>query len=191
LNTHTEPKRSPEMWVFWVHASNAARFEQSYQHIADTVKIPGRRNSKTNIFKLVHDWLHDGKNGKWVLILDNIDDARFLLDPHLDIQAQHSDPDSRTSQPLREYLPQSQNGSILITSRSREAALKLVEQSDIIAVEPMNKMHALALFEKKLGKQGESQDVAELAATLEFRPLAIVQAAAYISQRALTWGMTS
>jgi hypothetical protein len=44
---------------------------------------------------------------------------------------------------------------ILITSRSRAAALKMVEQSDIIAVEPMDEAHALALF-KKLGKQGES-----------------------------------
>jgi len=176
-------ERSPETWVFWVYASNAARFEQSYRDIADTVKIPERRNPKVNIFKLVHDWLHDGKKGKWVLILDNIDDAGFLLDVHLDLRGQASD-NSRASRPLREYLPQSQNGSILITSRSREAALKLVEQSDIIAVEPMNEAHALALFERKLGKQGDSTDVAKLAAALEFMPLAIVQAAAYISQRA-------
>jgi hypothetical protein len=81
-------------------------------------------------------------------------------------------------------VPQSQNGSILITSRSREAALKLIEPSDIITVEPMDEAHALALFKKKLGKQSESQDVAELAAALEFMPLAIAQAAAYISQRA-------
>jgi tetratricopeptide (TPR) repeat protein len=132
----------------------------------------------------VHDWLHDSNNGKWVLILDNVDDARFLLDTHLDIQGQSGDPNRRASQPLRESLPKSQNGSILITSRSREAALKLVEHSDIIAVEPMDEAHALALFEKKLGKHGESQDVAELAAALEFMPLAIVQAATYISQRA-------
>ena len=62
--------------------------------------------------------------------------------------------------------------------------MKLVEQSDIIAVEPMDGTHALVLFEKKLGKQAVSQDVAELAAALEFMPLAIVQAAAYISKRA-------
>ena len=31
--------RSPELWVFWVHASNAARFEQSFCDIADRVKI--------------------------------------------------------------------------------------------------------------------------------------------------------
>jgi hypothetical protein len=48
----------------------------------------------------------------------------------------------------------------------------------------MDEMHALALFEKKLGKQDKSQDVAELAAALEYMPLAIAQAAAYISQRA-------
>jgi hypothetical protein len=52
-----------------------ARVEQSYRDIADTVKIFGRRDPKANIFKLVRDWLHDGNKGKWVLILDNIDDA--------------------------------------------------------------------------------------------------------------------
>jgi hypothetical protein len=48
------------------------------------------------------------------------------------------------------------NRSILITLRSKEAALKLVEESDIFAVEPIDKAHALALFEKKLRKQGKS-----------------------------------
>lgn len=42
--------------------------------------------------------------------------------------------------------------------------MKLVEQSGIIAVEPMEEAHALALFEKKLGMQAEGQDVAELVA---------------------------
>ncbi|EEA25023.1 O-acetylhomoserine (thiol)-lyase, putative [Talaromyces marneffei ATCC 18224] len=45
----------------------------------------------------------------------------------------------------------------------------------------MDNAHAQALFEKKLGKQDGSQDIMELAATLNFIPLAIVQAAAYIS----------
>ncbi|KAJ5604797.1 hypothetical protein N7510_009951 [Penicillium lagena] len=33
---------SPATWVFWVHASNEARFEQSFRDIADLVKILGR-----------------------------------------------------------------------------------------------------------------------------------------------------
>jgi hypothetical protein len=48
----------------------------------------------------------------------------------------------------------------------------------------MDEVHALALFEKKLGIQSNRKDIAELAAALEFMPLAVVQAAAYINQRA-------
>lgn len=59
--------------------------------------------------------------------------------------------------------------------------MELVEQRDIIMIEPMDEAHALALFEKKLGMQGGSQDINELARALEYIPLAIVQAAAYIS----------
>ena len=66
--------------MFWVHASNAARLEQSYRDIASSVKVPGGQNPKANIFQLVHDWLRDERKGKWVLILDNVDNAGFLLE---------------------------------------------------------------------------------------------------------------
>jgi tetratricopeptide (TPR) repeat protein len=169
------------MWVFWVHASNVARFEQSYRDIADCIKIYGRRDPRVNIFKLVHDWLRDCKE-RWLLILDNVDDARFLLDG----QAHEGTTTGNQSatRPLREYIPHCECGSILVTTRNKEAALSLVEQPDILTVEPMDKSQAQALFKKKLGVQGRSSHAAELAAALEFMPLAIVQAAAYVSQRA-------
>jgi hypothetical protein len=44
------------------------------------VKIPGRRSFKADIFKLVHDWLRHEKKGKWVLILDNVDNPRFIVE---------------------------------------------------------------------------------------------------------------
>jgi tetratricopeptide (TPR) repeat protein len=88
------------------------------------------------------------------------------------------------TKPLWEYLPQSQHGSVLITTRSRSVARKLVEERDIIVVEPMDKAHAVALFEKKLSIQGGQKDTTELVAAVEYMPLAIVQAAAYINQRA-------
>jgi hypothetical protein len=75
------------------------------------------------------------------------------------------------------------NGSILITTRSKSAALKVVEQRDIIIVEPMDRADGLALFERKLGLHDDGEDVVELAAVLEFMPLAIIQATAYVSQR--------
>ena len=139
-----------------------------------------------DIFKLVHDWLRDERNGKWLLVLDNADDARWLLETHTTSGALPASGSYNTStRPLWEYLPQSQNSSVLVTTRSRSVALELVEEHDIIAVEPMDETHAVALFEKKLLTESDREDTVELVAALEFMPLAVVQAAAYISQRAL------
>jgi tetratricopeptide (TPR) repeat protein len=162
--------------VLWVYASNAARFEQSFRDIADSVKLAGRQDTQANIFKLVHDWLRACKN-RWLLVLDNVDDARFLVDrPAADLKT--------GARPLREYLPRCEHGSVVVTTRNRQAALKLVEQRDIVEVELMDEPSALALLKKKLGTQADNSKTAELAAVLEYMPLAIVQAAAYISQRA-------
>src|SRR5207247_1408312 len=64
------------------------------------------------------------------------------------------------------------------------AALELVERRDIIAVEPMSEVDAVALLEKKLEAIEESDGVGELATVLEFMPLAMVQATSYIAHRA-------
>jgi hypothetical protein len=177
--------------VFWVHASNAARFEESFREVADRLMIPGRQKQTANIFQLVRDWLCDERKGKWVLILDNVDDAGFLVEARRTGQeGQTSGTESGKSRSLVSYLPHCPHGSILITTRTKLAALQLVEDNSLIAVEPMDKVDAVALLEKKLGMQEDSvtdgniSDIGELAAVLEYMPLAIVQAAAYICQRA-------
>ena len=174
--------------MFWVHASNVARFEQSFRDIANCVKISGRQNPQANIFQLVHDWLRDDRTGKWVVILDNVDDSGFLVETRRTGQdAQTSGMESRNSPSLMSYLPQCPHGSILITTRSEDEALNLVEQHDIITIEPMSSEDALKLFEKKLGGDddgiGNADVAAELLVALELMPLAIVQAAAYILRR--------
>jgi hypothetical protein len=54
----------------------------------------------------------------------------------------------------------------------------------IIPVELMDEIQVVALFKRKMGGQSERKDAAQLVAVLEFMPLAIVQATAYIKQRA-------
>ncbi|KAJ6018135.1 P-loop containing nucleoside triphosphate hydrolase protein [Penicillium sp. IBT 35674x] len=164
-------QQSPKTWVFWIHAGCAARFEQNCGDIADRVKIPGRTDPSSNIFKLIYDWLANERNGKWVLILDNVDDSRFL----------HEVPPS--GRPLLDYLPITDNGSTIITSRSRGAVSSIVEDADIILIEPMDSSHATMLFEKKFEAQAEKESIIQLVTTLDCIPLAIVQAAAYIKQR--------
>ncbi|GCB25594.1 nephrocystin-3 [Aspergillus awamori] len=174
-------RRSPETWVFWIYAGNADRFEQSYRDVADIVKLPGRRDPKANIFKLVHDWLRDSRNGNWMVILDNVDDAEFLVNRPRKTQGQVAHDNRRADRPLEQYLPRSPNGSLLITSQSKEAALKIVDQRNIITVDRMNQEHAQALLDRKLGGQSNSQESLKLATMLDCMPLAIIQAAAYIS----------
>ncbi|KAF2689002.1 hypothetical protein K458DRAFT_329058 [Lentithecium fluviatile CBS 122367] len=181
-------ERSPDTWVFWVHASNTARLEESYRSIASCVKVPARQNPKADMLQLVHDWLRDEARGRWILILDNVDDAGFLLEvPSCGRDGQTSSMEGQSEQPLISYVPRCQNGSVLVTTRSRNAALQLVEERDIIAVEPMEKRDSLVLLQKKLELQDSGEEVIgeviELAAALEHMPLAMVQAAAYISQR--------
>ena len=86
----------------------------------------------------------------------------------------------------RDILPESSNGSVLITSRSREAAFELVgENENILKVEPMSERYTLALFRKKLEGEDHEDEVLELLRNLDYMPLAISQAVAYIRQRAL------
>lgn len=116
-----------------------------------------------------------------MLILDKVDDARFLFSCQHDIQGQAEYEHNCTDTTLREYIPQCAHGFVIITSRSRKEALKLVEQRNIITVSQLDDEHARALFRKKLGKHGRRSDTIDLAAALKFNPFAIVQAAAYIS----------
>ncbi|OSS44130.1 hypothetical protein B5807_11152 [Epicoccum nigrum] len=89
---------------------------------------------------------------------------------------------------LFEYLPPSEHGSVLVTSRTRQAAMQLVEDQDIIPIEPMDSAAARTLLRRKLGddadKEGMEGSIKELAAALDHMPLALAQAAAYIRRRA-------
>ncbi|KAF1941163.1 hypothetical protein EJ02DRAFT_466751 [Clathrospora elynae] len=95
----------PETWVFWANASNTARLEQSYQEIADQVKACGRKDPQADLFKLVHDWLHNEKNGPWRLVLDNADDAAVPSPPPSNNQkTQADDGGNGGSGALRQHL---------------------------------------------------------------------------------------
>ncbi|KAL9583475.1 MAG: hypothetical protein Q9203_005066, partial [Teloschistes exilis] len=152
---------SPETWVFWVHASNKARIEEGYRRIAEAIRLPGWDEPKVNILQLVHAWLCDESNSRWIMIVDNADDSNVLSD----------------------LAGESPNGSVLVTARSREAAFKLVgNDEDILKVEPMSESYALALFRKKFSG-GHEEEVLELLQHLDYMPLAISQAVAYIRRR--------
>jgi hypothetical protein len=77
----------------------------------------------------VHDWLRDAKNGRWLFVLDNADDAAVLSLP--DHSSKLSDGDDALLRHMSRYLPSSRNGAVLVTSRTKRAAMQVVEDSDI------------------------------------------------------------
>jgi hypothetical protein len=143
----------------------------------------------------VHDWLRDKKNGCWLLVVDNADDAGVMSaqgsisqQSQTEIGASAGNRRGALQKRLFEYLPPSEHGSVLVTSRTRQAAMQLVEDQDIIPIEPMDSAAARTLLRRKLGddadKEGMEGSIKELAAALDHMPLALAQAAAYIRRRA-------
>ncbi|KAJ2897764.1 domain-containing histone demethylation 3D [Zalerion maritima] len=133
---HQVRQHSPNTWVFWVHASTRGRFEEAYESIADRLELPRRNDPKTNIFRLVSEWLRIEENGRWIMILDNADDANVFF--------------SATSEKLATFLPQTCNGSIIVTSRSMNVAERLVGgRSNIHEVPAMKTEEACQLLREK------------------------------------------
>ncbi|PCD20331.1 hypothetical protein AU210_016198 [Fusarium oxysporum f. sp. radicis-cucumerinum] len=174
---HRFAAHSTETWVFWVHASTQARVIEGFKSIADKVKLIGRNRPEVDVLQLVFDWLSNVRNGKWLLVLDSADDSDVLL---------HSTSgDKDNGRKLVEYLPQSPNGSILITTRNRDLAFKLTGTSQTIyEIGSMTQQEALKLLQNRLGTLSDANAAADLVRSLDLVPLAISQAAAYIQMRA-------
>ncbi|KAH8689766.1 hypothetical protein GQ44DRAFT_637109, partial [Phaeosphaeriaceae sp. PMI808] len=183
---HWTRERSPDTWVFWVHASTRARFEEAYRDIADRLKLPGRKDPKINILKLVKDWLYNESNGRWMIVLDNVDDIEvFYPKPKSGRDDDDKGVAASLAASLAVFLPQSDNGSIVVTSRNRDAAVRLVGSSRrVIEVQAMDKDQAVQLLRNKLEDASDEGGMADLVDALDRIPLAISQAAAYINRRA-------
>jgi hypothetical protein len=134
-----------------VHGSTKARFEEAYRGIADRLELPGRNDPKVSVLQLVSDWLCDETNGRWTMVLDNVDNVEVFYPKQSRGQDSKSEHSSSISSPLAVYLPQSHNGSILITSRSKDAAAKLTgSYRNVKEVQVMDKGQALQLLRNKL-----------------------------------------
>ena len=137
--------------MLWVHAENIARLKQNFRNIVDYIEISERQNLKANVFRLIHDWLRNKKSERWLLILDNLDNTDFIFEiKDISQREQEIEVNNERRQSITAYFFQSQNESILIISRSKDVALKLIEEKNIVAVQSMISIHALSLFEKKL-----------------------------------------
>src|ERR1700722_368582 len=174
----------PDSHVFWVHCGSVARFEQGYKEIARKLKLPGIQDPETDVVRDVFAWLSDADNGSWLLVLDNADDQDMFFGPTRRSRSHLQQQQGM----LAQYLPQSAYGSTLITTRDRRIGERFAEQDQQIIVLPLEMADATSMLRSRLPNHLDwmTTEVAELLESLQYLPLAIAQAASYISEEGVT-----
>ncbi|GKT84617.1 kinesin light chain [Colletotrichum tofieldiae] len=178
----------PELSVLWVHASNHQRFRQAFTAIAQECNIPGHNDASADILSLVKEWLENKQSGRWLLVIDNADDKDLFLPPNAEENDVGADAQSMTSQGgLGRYVPDCAHGSVLITTRNKQAGLGLTRGHSPIEVKKMTDPEAHQLLCSLLGNDDISpKDTVLLAYRLEYLPLALAQAASFILMNSLS-----
>ena len=182
-------ENNPDAHVFWVYAGNAARFEHDYQTIARKLAVAGWDDEKVDTLELVHEWLNDDQNGKYLLILDNADDASMFFRMKPDGREFSNEREFNTSsnKTLARYLPTHGLGRILITTRDKRVGERLSSRERSIEVGFMSQSESVELLRSKIVEDDwDESDGMRLVKELAHLPLAITQAAAFISENCIT-----
>ncbi|KAK7210889.1 hypothetical protein V2G26_018067 [Clonostachys chloroleuca] len=165
---HWMKVNQPKYSVFWIPVLSEASFEQAYMEIGKLLSVP--RESDEDYKKIVQRYLSSETAGKWLLIIDNADDKAMIF--------------GALEKPgLINFLPQSDHGLFLLTSRVREIAI-LFAETDVISITEMSSHEARALLDKSLitREEGLDEHADQLLKELSYLPLGITQAAAYLNR---------
>jgi tetratricopeptide (TPR) repeat protein len=177
---YRQHEKSPEISIYWIHASNALRFEQDYLQIGINAKLPEINNPKQETKQLVKNWLNSKESGTWLMILDSADDADIFF------KATETNGYSGSKR-LSEFLPQCPNGSIIFTTRNKKAGVKFAMASGVILLPKMSHVDAENLLKARLEVDIlEQYGIKELLGLLEYLPLAISQATSYIAENSIS-----
>ncbi|KAL9080199.1 MAG: hypothetical protein Q9157_000982 [Trypethelium eluteriae] len=167
---------TPDWSVIWIPASSTEAIERAYADIVERLQIPGWNDKQADHKLLLQRHLSKESTGRWLLIFDNADDIDMWVD---------KDKSRRT---LQHYLPRSEQGHIMFTTRDRKAAVMLADPNVVPVVEMDEaagvELLRARLMDKELLENGE--DSLNLLSELTYLPLAIVQAAAYINANGIT-----
>ncbi|PUU82072.1 hypothetical protein B9Z19DRAFT_1099393 [Tuber borchii] len=122
--------------VFWVHGSSFLKFGEDYRRIFQTVGIShgGPEPSENEQLSEVKRWFESSASGSWIMILDNADNEADF---------------SGNKSPVSRFVPQSSNGKILITTRSRVVASR--QGCHVVEVGKMATEEARKLFFRRFG----------------------------------------
>ena len=155
--------------VFWVHGSSLEKFSEEFKNIGTSQSaVDGVGNDPLTSVK---KWLESAPSGEWILVVDNADNERDF---------------DRNNSPIAQYLPRGPKGTLIITTRSKQVASRLgCHGESIIEVPRMGAEEARQLFLFRYGAlnhPGDEKAVGDMLGSLYHLPLAVVGAAAYMTE---------
>ncbi|KAL4985444.1 hypothetical protein BDW68DRAFT_144681 [Aspergillus falconensis] len=157
-----------ECSVLWVPCTSHALIEQTFLRFAEILGLQGVKPA--DVKERVKTYLSSERAGKWLLVFDNADDTEMWLSAN------------DTAPALEDFLPQSEQGHILFTTRNRKLAMKLAPFNSI-PIPDVDKGTAFQILGKALEHKNLPENDTTATALVEqlaFLPLAITQASAYI-----------
>ncbi|RKK71126.1 hypothetical protein BFJ69_g11286 [Fusarium oxysporum] len=159
--------------VFWVPALSRASFEQACVQIINACDIPTADNS--DAVESVRQYLSSKRAGKWLLVVDNADDAQTVMGS---VGAESA---------IYRSLPQSDEGRTLFTTRYRKVAVSVAGRN-IVEVPAMSPDEATSYLKEALIQEisSDEQVMNCLLTLLTHLPLAITQAAAYLNENQIS-----
>ncbi|KAL4744225.1 nucleoside phosphorylase domain-containing protein [Aspergillus terricola var. indicus] len=167
---HRIRKQDQECSVFWLPCTSYAMIEQTFLKIAHILGL--QEVKPAEVKEQIKLYLSSERAGKWLLILDNADDAEMWLTVY-------------ATPALEDILPQSEQGRILFTTRNGELAVELTS-SNVIHIPDVDKKIAHDILDSLVLQKDLLQDhitTTSLLEQLAYLPLAITQASAYINKK--------
>ncbi|KZZ93759.1 Tetratricopeptide-like helical [Moelleriella libera RCEF 2490] len=167
---HHMESMDDQLSVLWMPAQSLAAFHEAATVVARKLRLG--IDGPDDVKEVLRDYLSSDVAGQWLLVLDNLDDES-VFDGEVD-----------KSKGLRDFLPQSWTGRILITTRSFPVATD-VAGADVIELDAMRPDEALTFLNRALRIKPEGRDLAcsaDLLERLAYMPLTIGQAVSYMNK---------
>ena len=118
-------------------------------------------------------------------MLDNTDDEGLIFGTNSRETDDHEDQQAKR---LVDYMPRNTTYPLLITTRDKRVGLRLMNREGLINLPTLSEEDARTLLRAKVSQDANysSPETSELLKALQYLPLAIAQAGAYISEEDIT-----
>ncbi|KAL7939388.1 P-loop containing nucleoside triphosphate hydrolase protein [Trichoderma chlorosporum] len=161
--------------IFWVNAATVARFEESLSRIATECGISTAGGAQSDAALLLKDWLEVQHEGPWLMIIDNMDDKEAFFHGKMTIDKTPA-----------ECVPICQNGCLLFTTRNHDMIDDAANPTTSIMISELGKLEGFELMRKRLPETEPENLIFELLEELDYIPLAITQAIAFMVKERTT-----